>query len=508
MTVSAIAVAGPAPWCGGDIGSATYSITNNGSFKYDSDADDLADVDGFADIVLAMCSRDPDATRFHSQLEAARARWGKRLHMAESDWVDALPFATEMLGFRRSFKLDVAGQGFALAELGPVAQYSAFRRADILTAIEAADAAGAHLSMSARTGLAAACLEGADVDPVPAALCVGDMKIDLDTLNAELRVDRADDPAAKMSLRLVAEEVVRKLWPARKAKLAALITSDDAYRQLFDVAKAARTEWDRRKDELAPLREEAWVMFNALQTHSRKAAAGCEAATWPVLQQRISAIPAGDFAAAYRDFTSAPLDPIVRRIMSEPAGYLAARNYASCMRTTDRGSRLVTAISDAAEQPGFSGPRGAALATIMRANPQTDRGGSLKFPRPGGGNTYRMGGSNKQGAGVLKSANTEGQAVHLAFASSMRKVTQCAGYVETKKIVAITPDGQLLYEQRCTGSETIKVNDASEPQDVDVRFGSMLKPGMSVVVDGDAVVIAWAKAGSKLPSFVLGQPVK
>lgn len=478
--------AAPAKWCTGTTTREHYSITDMGHFQYNSDADDLKDMDGFADVVLALCSNDPAATQYHAELEAARLRWTKRLHLTDADWADAFPFASSNISFRRSLHLDGAPGS------GPIAQYDWFRRATLEEAIRRADTEGEHLSQAARLGYVAQCLEGEQVDPVAAALCVGDMGLDLDALGNELRASPSVDPVSRMTLRLLAEQVVRKLWPERKNEIAGYMLKDAGWNQIFKIAKAARQEWIDRKVELAPMRSLHYQL-----AHS-KSPAGCDQ-TLSILQQKITAISADDYA---RTFGKSPSSrEVLSRVMNEPAGYLAATNYAQC----HPGTSLAVEIG-AVGGPGLGGPRATALSRLILANPKPF-GGDLRLPDLASDHVYRGGNDLKSSFGVLTGVTRTGDNVHLTFRKEPYDFAYCAESHQTDRVVTVMESGTVVYESVCTKTARAKGKDAIPPVDVAAR-NMTLRPGMVVVVEGDMVVVAWSKPDAKAPSFILGEPVK
>lgn len=494
-------------WCQGDAGRGNLSITkSDGSFKYATAADD--DSGSFTEIVNALCSSDPQAEPFRAQLEAARARWSKRLHMTDADWNDALPFATEMQVFRVNLEIDLQKQHDAFSDMTPVEQFDAFKRIDTLDQIHLADVAASHLTWTGRLGYIARCVEAEDLDPVENALCGHDIAtFDVDKLNAELRADTADAPETRMTMRLLYDRLARFRFPKRMAVMRALVAKDEGYAKLFKIAKQTQEEWDAKASELAPYRETAWQMFVAEETGSKKARAGCEEKTWAPLVEAIRGISASDYQTAYKADKSGGAEPLLRLVMATPKGFLAASSFAACaaLHKTESPSFAGTARA-LASQPGFTGPRSAVLTNLLAANIELDRG-SIDYPKPDHG-FYRDESHRAYGSGVLASVKANGSSLHLEFKPIVHVEEQCTGgFVPTRQIIGIRDDGSFTFQQRCTGYGMVKVNTASRPMDVAAKLAPGLKAGMNVVADGDTAVIAW-EPKAKVPSIVLGQAVK
>lgn len=69
-------------------------------------------------------------------------------------------------------------------------------------------------------------------------------------------------------------------------------------------------------------------------------------------------------------------------------------------------------------------------------------------------------------------------------------------------------NGEFDYVNVCTGAKASIQKVGPIPVDVTKNFGSVVKPGNYVLVDGDTVLLVWKDAKAAAPSFVLGQPVK
>ncbi|MFT3697180.1 MAG: hypothetical protein QM831_28820 [Kofleriaceae bacterium] len=457
--MAGVAHANPAAWCGGVTRDATFTIEANGAFKYNSERDDLADVDAFANVVLASCSNDRVAVKYRRELEAARQRWTKRLQMRESDWADALPFADQRdVGDRRKLRIDLPNKGFAVAELSPVYQYLALWNLDFEHAYSMMDDVAQWATQAERVGFVARCLEPETQDPVQFLMCAADAEqLDLAKLDDELRGN--DGPASRMTVRLIAERTLRRFLERRVA-FKAHVKQDSAYRQLVEAAKTELTRWSGKDPNITRLQLQQYKLATAMDS---KKPIECEAALTKELNAYLASIPIADYQKAYEATPRSPIGPLIRLVQSTPEGYLTSSNYAECVQLHGENSPLSRAIATTYSDD-MNGMHGAMMTAMRRANPQPAVG-SFKFPkRPTDVDLP------DDAAGVVKSATKLDATTHVVFAAK-------------------------------------KNGSAPPPADVET-IGIAVKPGMYVVQENGLVVIAFKKQGDMLPSIVLGRPVK
>src|SRR5439155_16223451 len=166
---------------------------------------------------------------FHAQLEAARARWTKRLEMTDDDWADAAVWAVAGVGDRRGGRIQVDVDKKAWSALGPVEQYAGMIRGSarsetaMLDYAYFADALGTKLTEAGRLGYITHCIDGGS-KPVDWAACAPDIAaFDKKKLAAELRADKTARGFEKMVLRLVADDYVHNRLIAHEAEVKKLV---------------------------------------------------------------------------------------------------------------------------------------------------------------------------------------------------------------------------------------------------------------------------------------------
>jgi hypothetical protein len=111
------------------------------------------------------------------------------------------------------------------------------------------------------------------------------------------------------------------------------------------------------------------------------------------------------------------------------------------------------------------------------------------------------------GSGVIAKVEAHGTSLHVVFVKKMVKQVQCAESRETSRITQIDANGQLRYEVVCVRNETVTVDKASDPQDVDARYAAGVKPGAFVQIARGVVEGVWPSATATVPSVLLGVPL-
>ena len=371
-----------------------------------------------------------------------------------------------------------------------------------------ADAFGADLTEAGRLGYIMVCIQGER--PAEWAMCADDIaRFDAAKLSAELRGDTRRTAKERITVRLEAYQTAAKI-PAHKARVKELLGKDPAYAKLFSLAEATRTEWGGRWKSNAGLLDLMASMDDARVTRSRKAAEGCEEATWQAWKSVVSAMPARKFAAIRHEPGNSFTEQAMAAVVAQPEGYLAGMSLYNCARSNKAEDFLIRALGEAMFRwPGFRGPRTATHTAIVTAGIELDdRDAQIEYPDVMRSWVARNSGSSGGGEGSIKSVKASGKTVKIEFINIKKKQTVCTKGHHTRRVTQIRSDGGLVYEYVCTKekTETITVPQAS-PQTVNARYTAGLKPGMFVAVTEDVVTAAYAKGG-KAPSMIAGVPVK
>jgi hypothetical protein len=471
-------------------------------------------------LVAASCSHDEEVDDRRGELEAARQYWNQQLDMTDADWADVAVWATAAQGSRYAglgqLRLDYdATHTRAWSSYDAVEQYLAIAGASSRTDITyLADALGANLSELGRFAFVEQCLEGGtDAREVRWAVCQPDVAaFDPARLAAELRASvKAHDGFQRTIIRLDVRRVRAKL-AAHAAEVKALIAGDEAYGKLFALADAARKDWDAHAKERAPLLALMTSMEDARITQSRKAYAGCLDRTWPALTAAIGKLPARTFDKIRDDADHGKtfLDQAIPQIIADPDAYLAALAFVTCR--ADDTDALATMLGPyVTNTPGFRGPRTATITAIANAAiTLDDRNATLRFPFADRSDwyhpSYSSGGGS--GRGVVATAKVDGGKLHVTFVKKLVKQTQCAESRETGRVDRIDADGTVRYTYVCVRSETVTVDKAPDPQDVDARYAAGVKPGVYVSLWGDIVQAVWPSATAATPIAVVGIPLR
>jgi len=507
------ASAAPEPWCGEGVAD-TFNVAMGNKFTYNSDADDLADDASFMRVVGASCSvMGHDNEQFHAQLAAARARWAKRLRMADADWADAAAWIQEPAGVRYSRTIHVPDHR-AYSELGPIAQYALLSNEYVSAGIASynADVLGAHLTETGRVGYVQSCLGGSIAAPAQWALCWADAEaIDLDKLAAELRSDKSYSGADRMFLRIAAYNLVTKLVPQRRDELA---KADPAYRKLVEIAAKTRKDWSASPEALALVD----ALDDAVAKQSRSLHVdGCADNARAALLAQVAALPSTAFAdmPLYpkkgdkdEEFRLAPTR-LLATVAKTPDGYLAELAVVLCATDHDDATELATEVDrQIANSSGLRGPRTAALTAMKRSKIQPDaRDEQISYPESRHAWVARGSGEHMWSTGVIKKLTRKGDVVHIVYDGKNVTATVCASWNDTNHVTAIRNDGTVQYQQVCGSYETLHGNDAPEPIDVSIADGGALKPGMVTLYTG-GVMMAWAKRDDARPAVAFGLAIK
>jgi hypothetical protein len=515
------AEAGAAPgWCSG-IGA--NRVDPSGSIK-----DAIEDTDprnALKNLVARICKPNDDDNEAMKDLEAARQKWSSRLDLTDTDWGDVAAYATLGQGERMSGEVHLLNDSDqarkrAWSSFDAIDQYvwlnSDMGASDSLTLDHnyLADAFGARLTELGRLAYVRNCIKNGN-GPVQWAMCQGDIDgLDLKKAIADVRENKAYGAADKISFRIVVDELRPKLTE-HAAKVKTLIASDPGYAKMFEVAAAARKEWEDRSKTDAALIALANQMDDARATNSRSGFAGCEEKTWAGWKSAMASVPAKKFEGMHDDRQNGKsfLDTAMTPITTNPSAYLASVALVTCMTVgQDHDAKhdvlIRTLGTEMLYWPGFRGPRTAAESAILMAGISLDdRDAKLDFPRKSRPFGERGGSRSGGGAGVIAKLTPAGKMVTVEFKKQMVKQVQCAETKRTNRVVQIQGDGTLVYEVICLRNETVTVNKADDPQTVNPRYLEGVQPGMYLSIVEDVVTAAW-KPGAAAPSMVFGVALK
>jgi hypothetical protein len=464
-------------------------------------------------LVGTTCSADKEVDAHRRDLDAARAYWSKQLDLTEADWADVAVWSTAS----QSLRYVSPGQ----MHIDEKKAWSTYDALDQYMAIAAphdredphylADAFGAGLTETGRLAYIWSCLQDGDAAEVRWAMCQPDIAaFDPAKVSPELRASQKGHDGYQRTIVRLALWQLRPKLTAHAADVQALRAKDDAYGKLFALSDAARKDWAAHAAGRAPLLALASAMDDARVTGSRKALDGCEAKTWDAWKGAVAAMGAKAFDNLRDDPPggSLLLEKATRAIVADPDGYLASVALAIC-RADASDDVLAQELGKALERlPGARGPRTAALGAIANAGiVLDDKAATLRFPpieHDWFGHASSMLGT---GSGVIAKVEAHGTSLHVVFVKKMVKQVQCAESRETSRITQIDANGQLRYEVVCVRNETVTVDKASDPQDVDARYAAGVKPGAFVQIARGVVEGVWPSATATVPSVLLGVPL-
>lgn len=469
--------------------------------------------DALFSIVVKMCRPDEESAGSQKQLEAARKKWSVRLDLTDEDWRDVAAWAG--LAFSERNSNDVA----AARDLDtrPWSSFDAIdqwvwliRPGDHGLAGDhhyLADAFGPKLTEVGRLGYIRNCIND-KAGAVMWAMCQGDIdQLDLKKLAGELRSNTKYPKWERHRIRLSLYALkIRLVRHAEKIKK--LIGEDPGYAKLFEVAAAARKEFDTHYKTDAELIEVVSQMDDARITNKRSAFAGCEDKIWPMWKAAAATIPAKKFETDHDKYG----DLVAKPILGIPAGYLASVALVTCMAGNDEKGEVNplgrVLLKDLSSWPGFRGPRTAVESTLATAGITFDaRDAKVDYPqvmRSFG----RDGKVAHRATGVIGKLKPSGDTVGVEFKQAMVTETRCDDFKTTNRIIQFRLDGSPMYETICLKNKTVTLNSADAPQTVSARYVAGVKPGMFVIVEGDVITGVWAKSTSTAPIFVYGVPVK
>jgi hypothetical protein len=503
-----IAAAGPAAWCKGQ----KFEVTHEDVYRL-ADGDPRSTLETLAKY---QCSDSEDANAHRADLDKARDAWGAKYGLRDADWADVIVWRAN-----NSITLanEVALANRTFATLSPIDQYIAIERGDEkvnavggIDNLYMSDILDAQLSDVGRVGVLDWCLKDSMIDAdeqvVRWAACQADIdKFDPNKVFEQVRGDTAHDGFARMSIRVEAHDMVKRI-KAVADKKAALIKQDAEYGKVFAVAEKARTDWTRAIGANAKLLELTRDLEGAQFFHSRKLYEGCEVKTHDALVAAAGKIPASAFAA-----TAANFDKASGTLAKNPELFVAAVGYIVCQPKTNTARYLAKVITGAA---GARGPRSAALDAIMGTtftfDDTTKKG--LRYPsfwaRP-----YRLDDPSGVGeAGVIATVKPGKDGVVVTFEKKKRMEADCIKEHQGRP-VRIRDSGSIEYEIICDKTAMV-AHEASTMSDtiIDPAYAKWLKPGVMIAFTGrnsngaSDVIALWPSKSAKAPSWLLGATVK
>lgn len=505
---AAPAAAAPPAWCKG-------AGEDKADFILDRALKDDDVVWNVHDLVGALCFPDGEASGKASELMAAWQAWSKKLEMNESDWSDAAAWAVAPQSSRYpNTTLPPEDAKKRWSALDPVEQYLAlnYDLGDEKDANYLADALGPKLSEAGRLAYVLTACLNSNAKEVQWAMCQPDLDaFDFKKLVAELRADKKHPGATRFLIRLAAYQLLPEKLRERGPEIKAARDKDPAFAKMFELAAAARKQWEGTWKSDAALLDLALQMDDARVSRSRKAFADCDDKTWSAWKDAVGAIPAKRFGEVQRDeYLIEYKSGLLAVIAGDPRGYLAATAFYACQANGEKPDPLVRSLGILLERwPGFRGPRTAAHTAILTAGLELDdKDARIEYP-----DVYRRwfsqnGSTNGGGVGTIKSVTPQGDNVRVEFAPKLEKQLQCTESKRTNRITQIRSDGTLVYETLCLKSATVTVDRKSAPQTIKARYGAGLKPGMSVITVEDALIGAWPKDGVNTPAIIGGVAVK
>ncbi len=527
LHLTAIAIGAFAAWGHVRTASAGPAWCKGATFDDDVDLKDLSSsdprrvVEAFA---LASCAPSAEVEARRADIDKGRAAWGKRLGMNDADWGDVVAWIKDGDG-GRDVKLEYSTK--EVTKFTPIDQYKAitdgfsaggnaggsFRDVNYV-----ADALDMDLSQVARFAYLQACL-GATTSVTssapPAAdwaMCQGDIeKFDLAKFHAELRADTAHGGDVKMQIRFRAMNMKKQL-EEHAAAVEKAWKLDPVYKQMFDVAAAARTEWASGLGANPKLLELARRMDSAVWSASRKQFENCEVDTEAALIAAIGKLPSSTF----KDMKDERYDPtggfasLAGPVLAAiPEINLAAGAYVVCRPEGGTAAFLAAYLRDTV---GFRGPRSAALASMLKEKlTLDDMSERLYWPRIRRPEVNDRGTSGSAG-GVVAKTTIEGDLVIVELERYIVKREECIESHATKRISRILPDGEIEYEQVCDKMGVVEHDQTWDDFKIKKQYAPLLKKGVkfsAVIAKGGSEIIAlWPNKKTENPTWLLGAVIK
>lgn len=494
---SRVAVAAPPAWCKDFEG-------NRLSHSFDKMKLAEDPVDSMQAIVVGMCD-ERQADHFE-EAKAAHKEFSAKLDMNDDDWAAGVTYWSMV---SRGDDINTRSKQKGTWALGAMDQWLVLRNTNTTKyQHDVADSMG-ELSALGRLGFARWCASTNQRSEVHLAACLPDVEaVDLKAISTELRADKTHEPWMRFLARMDYVRVLAGQAEIKK-RAAELKEKDQAFGKMFEIAAKAHKDWRAAAAKRQPLLTLVGEMENAAATQSRKASDGCQAKTLEALQTAVRGIPASKFAGV----VIAPATPIarqvVRPILDDPDAYLAARAYIACANAlAAKEDFLASELMFAAETTtGYRGPHTAAITSIAISGLQLDeRGATLTFPS-GDSPGSRLGVQAVCAVAPVQTVKPGDKLQTLTFSDTKYKYIECSDMEEGTKITAVRWDGTVERASTCHAYKEVTGTRKHDPVEVDARFTSAIKPGMSVAACNQVVLVGWAK-GAKVPSVILGAAVK
>jgi hypothetical protein len=317
-----------------------------------------------------------------------------------------------------------------------------------------------------------------------------------------------------MSMRLRLLDLPARL-KEHAAEIQKLFGKDEAYKQVFDVAAKARTEWAAGLGADTKLVDLALAMDTGALSQSRKALEGCEDRTSAALVAEIAKLPAKTFAGM-KDIRMDPFGGFAANagpvLMKNPAVSFVVISYVLCHTKSPTGEFLAAYLQDT---PGYRGPRTAAMTKIMAEKiVLDDMNARVEFPTFSSRPYWRSHGSIGSAGGVIAAVKPGDDAVTVELEKTLVKRMECIKSHPTNRISRILPDGKIEYERICDQTGMVTHDTTWGDFKIKKEFAPLLKKGVvfsSVHGQDDKgadIVAIWPSKNAELPSLVLGAKVK
>ncbi|KAB2899792.1 MAG: hypothetical protein F9K40_09920 [Kofleriaceae bacterium] len=526
LTVAAVLV-GALTFASPPVAAAEPAWCKGASFDGEPDLRDLSSKDAeraVATFAHAACVPSPEASANRAEIEKSRAAWGKRLGMTDADWADVVAWVNANEG--RNTRLTYSTKD--LSQFTPLDHYKAivdgFDRGGgngaYVDPIYVADALDQGLSHVGRFAYIEACLKAetsvASSAPPAAtwALCQGDIEaFDLAKFHEELRADGAHAGDGKMMLRFKAMDLKQRLDEhARRVQAAWKL--DPVYKQMFDVAAAARGEWAAGLGKHTKLLELVRRMNSAWWSGSRKQYEGCEAATAAALEEAVGKLPATTWKKM-KDERFDPFGGFAKTagpvLVAVPEINLAAEAYVLCRPKTGTADFLAYNAQDTV---GYRGPRTMAFSRMLTEKLTLDDL-TEKIYWPETERPYRRsGGVVGSAGGVIAKTKVEGDVATVTLERFIVKRKECVQSHQTNRISRILPDGTIEYERVCDKTGIVEYDQTWGDFQIKAVYAPLLKKGVkfSAVQSPEGgpadLLVLWPNKKTEEPSWLVGAKVK
>jgi hypothetical protein len=519
LVLAGTASAGPAAWCkGAQVGDPNIKDLSSKTPR-----------DVIKAFVAAECSPNAEVEAHRGEIEKARDAWTRKLGMTEADWAGAVPYAQAS----DDYSIAATVETKTLASASPIDQYAVIMKTQdnvsdapiAMDAFYATDMFESKLSEVARFAfLKTSCFEAGkltvrdDAGMVGSeawwAVCQQDFeKLDLAKFFSQIRADSTHGGAIKMKLRVAAYDLPA-LIKDHAAKVAEAFKRDDANKKLFEIAAGARNEWTSTLGKDTQLLDLTLAMESATIAQSRKQFDGCADTTQAALASTISEIPAKKFEVEVDDrkdwkgeksfmTTGSPV------LAAHPRVMLAMIPWVLCSPKAELATYM-TGLLD--RSPGARGPRNAAFGKL-RATPVTydSVNAKLRFPELQPYSTHYTPPVAWDGAGtggVIKAIKPSGDVLKIDLERTTESFKDCLKSHKTGRISKLESDGRVRYEEICDKAGTVTRDNTWTGLEVLAKYAKQLKPGVRYTAIGKDVLAVWPSKTAKVPSFVLGAPVK